>query len=337
MKHWQQLSIEDRLDVLEITSAKMNLPQLVIEKDWWVTIVLKALSTTRHFDKMSFKGGTSLSKGWKLINRFSEDIDIAMCRKGEFSISSPSSNQLTKVRRLARHYVIRELPNEISESLKAMGIVDFSVEPMLTRTDIEGNTTELRATTHPSTLFVNYKSILPKESEYIEPKVKIEISCLSMDEPVEDKTIRSFMANFLKEEEDIEVIFPTVIPTRTFLEKLFLLHEEFQKERPRSNRMSRHLYDLQKIMDTEFGKDIADRELYNSIVNHRSIFNKVEGVNYELHNPSTLSFIPPESIINDWEKDYNSMQEHFIYENNSLSFEKLILKMKELTKRIRNI
>ena len=145
------------------------------------------------------------------------------------------------------------------------------------------------------------------------------------------------MANFLKEEEDIEVIFPTVIPTRTFLEKIFLLHEEFQKERPRSNRMSRHLYDLQKIMDTEFGKAIADRELYNSIVNHRSIFNKVEGVNYELHNPSTLSFIPPESIINDWEKDYNSMQEHFIYENNSLSFEELILKMKELTKRIRNI
>lgn len=90
-------------------------------------------------------------------------------------------------------------------------------------------------------------------------------------------------------------------------------------------------------MDTEFGKAIADRELYNSIVNHRSIFNKVEGVNYELHNPSTLSFIPPESIINDWEKDYNSMQEHFIYENNSLSFEELILKMKELTKRIRNI
>lgn len=60
MKHWQQLSIEERLDVLEITSAKTHLPQQTVEKDWWVTMVLKALSTTRHFNLMSFKGGTSI-------------------------------------------------------------------------------------------------------------------------------------------------------------------------------------------------------------------------------------------------------------------------------------
>lgn len=97
MKHWQLLSPADRLDVLEITSANTNLPLLAVEKDWWVTMVLKALSTTRHFSLMSFKGGTSLSKGWNLINRFSEDIDIAMRRGGEFSISSTSGNQLAKV------------------------------------------------------------------------------------------------------------------------------------------------------------------------------------------------------------------------------------------------
>ena len=59
MRHWQQLSIEDRLDVIEITSAKKHLPQLAVEKDWWVTMVLKALSNSRHFRLMSFKGGTS--------------------------------------------------------------------------------------------------------------------------------------------------------------------------------------------------------------------------------------------------------------------------------------
>lgn len=95
MKHWQQLSIKDRLDVLEISSAKTKLPQLAIEKDWWVTMVLKALSKTRHSNLMSFKGGTSLSKGWNLIKRFSEDIDIAIRREGEFKISSTSNYQLT--------------------------------------------------------------------------------------------------------------------------------------------------------------------------------------------------------------------------------------------------
>lgn len=337
MKHWQQLSIEDRLDVLEITSAYKRLPQLVVEKDWWVTMVLKALSTTSHFNLMSFKGGTSLSKGWNLINRFSEDIDIALRREGSFRISSTSGNQLAKVRRSARHYIVRELPGEIANALNAMGIIDFSIEPELTRTDDEGNMTELRATTHPSTIFVQYKSILSDVSEYIEPKVKIEISCLSMDEPVEEKSIRSFMAEVLKDEEDIEVIFPTVVPTRTFLEKIFLLHEEFQKERPRSKRMSRHLYDIEKIMDTEFGKSITDRGLFDSVVKHRSVFNRIESIDYSLHNPATLSFIPPKNMIDDWKKDYESMQRHFIYEEKGLSFEELMERMKELTIRIRNL
>lgn len=337
MKHWQLLNLEDRLAVIEITSANKNLPQLAVEKDWWVTMILKALSKTRHFNLMSFKGGTSLSKSWNLINRFSEDIDIAMRREEEFGISSTSGNQLAKVRRKVRHYVVRELPGELAEALKEMKIVDFNIEPEVTRVDTNGKSTELRATTHPSTVFVHYKSILPEESEYIEPKVKIEISCLSMDEPVENKTLRSFMADVLKEEEDIEVLFPTVVPTRTFLEKIFLLHEEFHKEKPRNKRMSRHLYDIAKIMDTEFGNSITDKDLYNSIVKHRSVFNKIEGINYDLHAPSTISFIPPESIIRDWEKDYQSMQTHFIYENPSLSFEELIERMKELTTKIRKL
>lgn len=337
MKHWQQLDIDERHDVLAITSAKTKLPQLVVEKDWWVTMVLKALSATRYFSLMSFKGGTSLSKGWNLINRFSEDIDIAIRREGVFSISSPSGNQLAKVRRLSRHYIVRELPGEITEALNAMGITDFSVEPELTRTNAKGNITELSATTHPSTVFVKFKSILPDESEYIEPKVKIEISCLSMDEPVENKTIRSFIADILEEVEDVSVVFPTVVPTRTFLEKIFLLHEEFQKVKPRSNRMSRHLYDLEKIMDSNFGKSIFDKDLYYSVVEHRSIFNKIDGVDYGLHKPSTISFIPPAEYVNEWEKDYESMRLHFIYGGNSLSFDQLIQRMKELTSRIRKL
>lgn len=62
MKHWQQLNIDDRRAAIEIASARKRLPQLAIEKDWWVTMILKALSLTKHFPLMSFKGGTSLSK-----------------------------------------------------------------------------------------------------------------------------------------------------------------------------------------------------------------------------------------------------------------------------------
>lgn len=337
MKHWQQLSLEERREVLTITSAKTHLPQLAVEKDWWVTMVLNALTTTRHFGLMSFKGGTSLSKGWNLIHRFSEDIDIALRREGTFSISSTSGNQLAKVRRVARHYIVRELPDEITDALNGMGITDFNVEPETTRTNPDGSIIELRATTHPSTIFVHYKSVLPDVSEYLEPKVKIEVSCLSMDEPVEDKTLQSLMADVLMGEEDVAAVFPTVVPTRTFLEKMFLLHEEFQKEAPRSKRMSRHLYDLERLMDTAFGKAIEDRELYESVVEHRSIFNKVDGVDYSLHKPSSISFIPPQTILTDWKKDYEAMQKHFIYDDQSLPFQELMQRMQELTARLRKL
>ena len=101
--------------------------------------------------------------------------------------------------------------------------------------------------------------------------------------------------------------------------------------------MSRHLYDIEKIMDTEFGKSIEVRELYENVVRHRSVFNKIEGIDYKMHNPSLLSFIPPENAIADWKKDYESMQKHFIHDVHSLTFEELMKRMKELMERLRNI
>lgn len=336
MKHWQQLNIDDRRAAIEIASARKRLPQLAIEKDWWVTMILKALSLTKHFPLMSFKGGTSLSKAWNLINRFSEDIDIAIRREEDFSISAPTGNQLAKVRRATRHYIVKELPIELESIMKKMGLHDFAIEPETRRTDVYGNTFELRPTTHPSTIFINYESVLTEVPEYITPRVKIEMSCLSMDEPVELKTIRSFISEVLKEDENIEVAFPSVVPTRTFLEKIFLLHEEFQKLEPRSMRMSRHLYDIEKIMDTPFGEAIKDKELYNAVVNHRSTFNKIDGVDYSRHATETLSCIPPQNFLSEWEKDYVSMQKNFIFEQNSLPFSSLLDRIKQLMDRIKN-
>lgn len=75
-----------------------------------------------------------------------------------------------------------------------------------------------------------------------------------------------------------------------------LLHEEFQKENPRVERMTRHLYDLERLMDTDFGKAaLADPRMYAEIVKHRSIFNTIRGVDYRMHHPSRIDFIPPEN------------------------------------------
>ncbi|MCF0178248.1 MAG: nucleotidyl transferase AbiEii/AbiGii toxin family protein [Bacteroidales bacterium] len=336
MIHWQQYSIEERLQLLDITSAEKNLPRLAVEKDWWVTIVLKALSQTQYADLLSFKGGTSLSKGWSLIERFSEDIDIAIKREGRFSINGTSNTQLAKVRRAARHYVIKELPMELEEIFHGFGVHDFDIEAETSKMN-EGNEYELRADTHPSVIYVNYRSILPELSEYMLPRVKVEISCLSMDEPVEEKEIRSFISEVRPDSEETAVKFKTVVPERTFLEKIFLLHEEFQKEKPRSIRMSRHIYDIVRIMDTDFGRSaLQNRELYNEIVAHRSVFNKLPHVDYTTHSPSTINILPPPNFMEAWDVDYQALIKNFIYEDaEKMPFDELLMRMNSLTQRIR--
>lgn len=131
----------------------------------------------------------------------------------------------------------------------------------------------------------------------------------------------------------------TVLPQRTFLEKVFLLHEEFSQAttKIRIERLSRHLYDLEKLMDTEHGKAaIKDAELYKGIVTHREKFNPLRGVDYSNHIPGKIKIIPPDTVIKEWEKDYQAMTQNMIY-GDPLNFDKLIERIQELEKRINAI
>ena len=337
-KLWQNsLSTAEKLALSQKIAGTTGMDERAVEKDWWVTVALKALSQSRYAHLMSFKGGTSLSKGWNLIGRFSEDIDMAIKREDRFAISGTSNTQLAKARRTTRHYVVRELPEELTAIIGQMGIEDFSIDPELVR-ERDGEQIVLRSDTHPSTIYLNYKSIFPNLSSYIPPKVKLEFGSLSMDEPIKEKTIRSYYSEYDSECDEMSVVFRTVVPTRTFLEKMFLLHEEFQKEHPRSLRMSRHLYDLEKLMDTEFGKEaLSNKDLYNEVVRHREIYNHIESIDYSLHSSNTINFVPPQSIMDSWKRDYNALLDAHIYDNNKISFEQLMSRIRELLARVRNM
>lgn len=159
-----------------------------------------------------------------------------------------------------------------------------------------------------------------------------------MDEPTELRPIRSLIGeSFDGEDTDADSFVRTVVPTRTFLEKLFLLAEEFQKEKPRSVRMSRHLYDLEKLMDTKYGVEaLSNRNLYDAIVEHRKTYYALKYVNYDLHAPSTINFTIPESAMEAWQDDYADMRRFFIY-GESLEFNALMYRIEELHKRIKKI
>lgn len=177
-------------------------------------------------------------------------------------------------------------------------------------------------------------SVANAHSGYMPSRVKVEASCLSMDEPFEVKEFGTMISSvFPDDDEDAMVSIPTVLPSRTFLEKAFLLCEEFQKPQPRSLRMSRHLYDLERLMDTEFGKAaLEDDELYGKIVEHRRKFYHVGYADYDKDYRERISFLPPESCIEAWRADYDELLMHFVY-GNKLSFDELLERVNELNRR----
>ena len=233
------------------------------------TMTLKALFESSCRDFITFKGGTSLSKGWHVIERFSEDIDIAI-DKSFWRIAGDNKSQRDRIRKLSRAYIEQRLVAEM----------DSDADPTL--------------------VLLPYRSIYAN-IEYVESQIRIEFSCRSMKEPRERIEIRPLIAEAYP---DVfgELVFPiyAVVPSRTFLEKAFLL------------RMTRHLYDLERLMDTDFGKAaLADPKMYVEIVRHRSIFNTIRGVDYRTHHPSRIDFIPPEKLAEVWRRDYERMQEYF--------------------------
>ena len=330
---WQNYTTQERSVMLQRVAAKEELPQPAIEKDWWVTVVLKALFETEAAPAMLFKGGTSLSKGWHLIERLSEDVDIAIDHSF-FGVNGTNKSQREKLRKTARRYIHERLSPQLRERLGAMGVKDFRIENVTTRDD----GSPIDSDKDPTVILVWYEPVCRESIDYIQPRVKVEISCLSMSEPKEVKPIRSLIGGLFAEEDEGTVCsVATVVPERTFLEKAFLLNEEFQKEHPRHVRMSRHLYDLYKLMDTGFGKAaLADGKLYGEIVRHRSLYYALKYVDYNRHSPELIDFCPAENLLPDWRRDYDNMLESFIY-GQAPSFDELIAAIRGLVERFRTV
>ena len=133
---------------------------------------------------------------------------------------------------------------------------------------------------------------------------------------------------------------PTVNPERTFLEKLFLLHEEFHRppKKMRVERLSRHLYDIYHLSKAGVSETaLNDKKLYENIVVHRHRYAKVGGVDYNTLNPKTLDPIPVPEVIDAWKTDYAKMLEDMIYEANKPSFEQLIISLKEIKSHLQSL
>lgn len=326
MKQFYQLPKEDKLKVFEQISARTPWPDYAVEKDWWVVQTLRIISGMDFAKHILFKGGTSLSKAWKLIDRFSEDIDLAL-DKAVLGVENVQTKKHVRIlRSKSKKFITNEFFPLLKEGFTVAGIGD---------TDIfipEGTEND------PLTIEIHYPNVT-QHSVYIKPRVLIEIGSRSLKEPFSEQTITSFVAEQFPKQSfaDEPVRIATAKPEKTFLEKIFLLHEEFQKDEIRTDRLSRHFYDIEKMMDTPFAETaLSDNDLYQTIVQHRKLLYSVSVVDYNLHQPQTIKLIPPERLLKAWESDYRELIENMIY-GDKLPWGKLLDRIKELTERINKL
>jgi hypothetical protein len=327
IKEWLKLPDRTKQNIFEEAAKRVGLPNAAsVEKDWWVVRTLGLVFQSTIAPHTVFKGGTSLSKAWNVIDRFSEDIDLALDRRFlGFNREDKDMNnsQVSKLRKHSFKYISEELFPEMQHGFKEAGF-----------TDVELRMGEVRNTDDdPLTIEVYYPSVT-EGIEYIQPRVLIEIGSRSLIEPQTDRSFKSLVGEQFagRPFADTDITIPTVIPERTFLEKVFLLHEIFQLKtgKKRIERQSRHFYDLEKLMNTPYAKSaLEDKELYDIIVLHRQKVTPERGIVYTNHVHEKINLIPPENAIGDWEKDYKIMQESMLY-NPSLSFDKLMNRIKEL-------
>jgi hypothetical protein len=328
LQEWFQLPEQTKVRLFVETSRKYGLPSSsASEKDWWVVHTLSVIFSMKCADALIFKGGTSLSKGWNIIHRFSEDIDLALDKEFLGFSGELTKGDVKKLRRKSFHFISEIFTEELKNKFFELGFKDVIVKIR----EVENHDQD------PLILEI-YHNKLTESDDYLKPGVLVEIGSRSLKEPFTKRTFGTFVSEIYKDNlfTDQPITIPVVNPERTFLEKIFLLHEEFQKphDKIRVERLSRHLYDIEKLSQTEYVEiALHDTELYNSIVKHRSRFTPISGIDYSKHNPSNIKFIPPAIIIKKWESDYSEMKGSMIY-GEHLNFDQLIQKLTELQDRI---
>ena len=321
------LNAAQQRQVIEQTAAKLNLPVQAIEKDLWVTAILQVLFTLPCAHGLVFKGGTSISKVWNAINRFSEDIDLAIDRSLFDLDGELTKKQVKKLRKVSSMFVREELFGQLCEEIASTplyGLCEIEAQP-----DGVGDSTY----PEPRIIYVKYASQFSDKIDYILPVVKIEAGARSLLEPTLNVAIKSLvdvaLPSITTSLVDVEV--RTAVAEKTFLEKCFLLHELFSRGVAVSaNRRSRHLYDLHMMMRKGIDKRaVSDDELWNTIHHHRSTLTSISGVDYTPDIRSRIVLTPPAECVEDWKSDYQAMQGSMIY-NNPPSFEELLQSMAEL-------
>lgn len=300
----------DRQDLFLTTANRLGTPIGNVEKDFWVCWTLNALYHERPAagPRLLFKGGTSLSKAYDLIQRFSEDIDITVFRDDLHAAASVEElEELSSKKRRARLNTIRDacrayitgplhafLSEQIADATRGTGRIEIDPE------DPDGQT-----------LLVWYPEVEPRDGAYVRPAVRIESGAKSALDPNNPVTIQPYIAEEVPGLDLAVHDVTTIIAARTFWDKVVITHglrRWYDRRgilRQEGQRVSRHYYDLHCLFRSEFSRPAVESpELGANCVRHARMF--FDRPDYDLASATIGSFAiaPSDAMIDALRRDY---------------------------------
>jgi hypothetical protein len=299
MERVARLPAQERSELFSESATQKGTTPAVVEKDFWVTWVLNRLFQEPDLVRvLMFKGGTSLSKVYHLIERFSEDIDLVLDWRvlgGEDPLAERSRTKQAKLNAAlneqAQQYIGGELLRLVKVALD--GVCDCSVDA-----------------DDSHVIDINYPAAFP--DDYLRPEVRLEIGPLASWLPYEERWISCYAAeSFPNVFEQRECAVKVIKAERTFWEKMTILHHEAYRPEgsPQPPRYSRHYYDLAKMAQSPVKEQaLVDPGLLASVVEFKQRFYPRGWARYDLAKPGTLTLVPEGHVLASVRSDYRAME-----------------------------
>jgi len=324
MNNIPKLLQKDRDELFQETASLMNTTNAIVEKDFWVVWTLEKIFTdVRLKDILMFKGGTSLSKVFNLIGRFSEDIDLIL----DWNLvtnEDPYKKRDSKNKQ-----------NKFNEQLNQDAIVYINdiLLPIISK--LVGKYCKCSIGDDDKfSIIINYPSSF--EDKALLPHILLEIGPLASWLPSSTYEISPFVADkFPKLFKQPKCTVNTIVAKRTFWEKATILHQEVNRDESKKIplRHSRHYYDLAMMAQSEVRDEaLNDIELLENVVEFKKLFYPSNWANYEDAKVGTLRLLPPEFRYKELKADYQSMQ-NMIFDK-KIEFEEIISVLKNLEEKI---
>lgn len=328
-EHFLSLSTADRTELLLAAGSRLGRPAYLLEKDLWVVWTLNELFTSPIGKHLRFKGGTSLSKAYRLIDRFSEDVDLTYDIRQ--ILGTDTEQQLPSSRSEARRWsaqVRARLPDWVG------GVVQATLSTSLAREEI--NATLIQ---DDDRLYLYYP-VLTSANTYVQPRIMLEFGARSCGEPYSCCPISCDIGPAAE-----GIMFPEATPlvmdvARTFWEKATAAHVYCRQNRLKGERFARHWHDLAAIGASAHLDQILQKfEIANLVADHKSWFFRertAQGtwVNYHEAVTGQLHIIPEGDARSVLEDDYERMLEGGMFDNQPISFNDLMERCSSLENRL---